>query len=174
MRSRIVVIGLVVVLAAGVLLTTGCQQLVGNAIKGAVEKQTGVKVDQSNGQVTVQGSNGESVTVGGAEGKLPEGFPADFPVWAGAKVKTGGKVANPTGTIYSVVWTSTDPLTKVSSEYTDAIKAAGFTVKNEVENTTGQNQAKVLQLEKGTDNVLVTMTDKNGETEITVIYTQKK
>lgn len=121
----VAVVGLVVVGGIGKMVA---DKVAGYATRAAIESATGVKVDEKGGvtsiktdegtvQVTEQGEGTGKMTFTGADGKvsefqfseggdaeLPTGFPADFPVMAGAK-STGSWAANDGDmTAFTVSW----------------------------------------------------------------------
>ena len=125
MRVRVTAILLALALVAAAVALAGCDQIIGNAVKGAVQQGTGVKIDKNGNQVTVQGSNGESVTVGGSQGTLSEGFPTEFPQYTGATLKSSAKVSTPAGTVYTAEWTTADSPDVVMKDLRDQAQGRG-------------------------------------------------
>ena len=78
-------------------------------------------------EITITGDKGKTVRVAGSESgvALPEGFPKDVPVYAGAKVTTSMKSED----ITTVVLTTTDPAKKVMDFYGEKLKANGWDIK---------------------------------------------
>ena len=129
MRTRMIAVVLALALVATAVVLSGCDQIIGNAVKGAVEKQTGVKVDEKGGTISVQGKDGESMTIGGTEsGKLSEGFPTEFPQYPGATVKTSAKVTTGAGSMFTAEWTTTDSVDTVLKSYEEKLKTAGYEI----------------------------------------------
>ncbi len=173
MRSRTIMVMFAGVLLVASAALAGCDQIVGNAVKGAVEKSTGVSVNQQKGQITVQGQNGTSVTVGSSQTQVPEGFPTEFPQYPGAVVKNGTKVVNGQGGIYTVTWTTTDPLSTVVASYKDKLKAAQYQILNEAQATGEGKSGAVLNFKSATQEGVVTVTSESGETKIVAVVTVK-
>ena len=74
---RVARILIVMSMLIGVVGVAGCQNLVESATKAGIEKATGVS---TNGDSVTIKKDGKEITVGGTEaGKLPVGFPSDFP-----------------------------------------------------------------------------------------------
>ena len=113
-RAAIVAASLVALLAV-----SGC----GLLVQKGVEAATGVKVDQGTGQVTVTGKNGQTAT--SQEGKIPDGLPADFPVYQGT-VKLGNKVTTPQGTTFQIVIETADGAKTIGDWYENKLKAADW------------------------------------------------
>jgi len=128
------------VLAAVVL--TGCG-LAEKATEKAIQKAVGVSVDEKNGTVTVQGQNGEKMTVTTEpEGKLPEGFP--LPVFPSAKVKTGGKIAANGKTLYTVELTYKGEAKPAVEFYEKALKDRGYGDLFKAESSTDDDETWTL------------------------------
>ena len=71
--------------------------------------------------VTIKGAKGEMIHVaqGGSDVPLPEGFPADVPIYAGDKVTVSSTV----GEAMIVSFETGDPLKQVMGFYEDKLKA---------------------------------------------------
>ena len=79
-------------------------------------------------EVKFTGANGETVHVAGSESgvALPEGFPDDVPIYAGAKVTAGAKTKEMT----TAILTTADPVKKVIDFYGEKLKANGWAIQN--------------------------------------------
>ncbi len=174
MRWRITAIILVCILVAATVALTGCDQLIGNAVKGVVQKSAGVSVNETSGSVTVQGQNGKSVTVGGAEGKVPDGFPTEFPQPAGATVKSGAQMTSPQGGVYTVVWETTDSTDQVLSSLKTSLPAAGYTIVSQASGSGSNGTGGVITFKNATQQGAVTVSDQNGKTQISTVITVKQ
>jgi predicted small lipoprotein YifL len=128
------------VLAA--ILLTGCG-LAQKATEKAIEKASGISVDEKNGTVTVQGQNGEKVTVTTEpDGKLPEGFP--LPVFPGSKVKSGGKITSNAKASYTVELTYKGECAPAVEFYEKALKDKGFGDLFKAESSTEEDETWTL------------------------------
>jgi hypothetical protein len=171
MRTRMIAAVLVLSMAATAVVLTGCGQIVGNAVKGAVEQQTGVKVDEKGGTISVQGKDGTSMTVGGTQqGKLSEGFPTEFPQYAGATVKSSAKVSTAQGSVYTAEWTTTDPMSAVLKAYEEQLKTAGYEIVSSASSAEGGG---VVTFKTATQQGAVTVSSGSGSTTIAAIITVK-
>jgi hypothetical protein len=150
---------LVLVLAVAL---TGCQQASDQAAKSAVEAATGVKVDQSGGNVTVTGPDGSSTTVGQS---LPAGMPTDFPVYAG-KVITSGKSTTSEGTSYSYSMETADGVQAVSDWYKAEFEKGGWKIDNTFVGGDSGSETSMMTCTKGTMQGNVTAGMSEGKTTI--------
>ncbi len=91
---------------------------IGNAVK-----DSGVNV--SNGNVSVQGKDGESATFG-TNAKLPEGFPSDVPIYEPSDIIASATTKKDS---YTVSLLTRDDVSKVSSFYDSKLPSNGW-VKN--------------------------------------------
>lgn len=157
-----VVIGLAVMLAVA---AAGCGALGGQAAKEAVERGTGVKVDEGGKKVTIKTDKG-TVEAEGGEGKLPSDFPSKFPVYQGATVKSGAKTSTPDATMFTVTWEVAGAAAQVVEFYKKALPDNGYKVESTMESagTTGF----VLK-----DSSAVSIREQSGKTEIVVVLNQK-
>jgi hypothetical protein len=124
--TRIVTVLLLAI--ATISMATGCEAIIGQAVKSGVESATGVKVDESGNSVTMTGQDGSSVSVG-EDGKLPEGFPTDVPVYEGA-VKAAIATDSDKGKGFMVNIETPDAPADVFKWYEDEMASGGWTVKS--------------------------------------------
>lgn len=120
-------IAVCVSLAAAVSAVSGCRLIAKKAAETAIEKTTGVKIDESKDNVTVTGADGTQVTVGDDQ-KLPDSFPSAIPVYDGAKVTAQMEAAGEGGTMYVVTWTSADEFGTVLDWYKAQLEAKGWKI----------------------------------------------
>jgi hypothetical protein len=120
-RKRMLLWGIAVLMLAAAVGMSGCGML----IRKGVESATGVKVDEGSGKVTVTGKDGGTATM--QEGKVPDGLPSGFPVYAGT-VKLGNKVETPEGTSFQISIETPDDAKTVGDWYAEKLKGAGWTV----------------------------------------------
>jgi hypothetical protein len=149
---------------------TGCQQMAEKAAQTAVEKATGVKVDDKSGSVTVTGKDGKTATVSGGEGKLPEGIPADLPVYTG-DTKSGGKIESPEGATYTFTILTADDAKSVVDWYKKELGAKGWTISSA---TTMESDGKVsgsivAKKDKADLMISVTPDSASGKTSISAV-----
>jgi hypothetical protein len=144
---------LVVLLAGATLaMATGCEAIIGQAVKSGVESATGVKVDEANNSVTMTGKDGSTVSVG-EDGKLPEGFPTEVPVYEGT-VKTAIATESDKGKAFMVNIETPDAPADVFKWYEDEIASGGWTVKSTLKTGDGG----LLGAEKDALGLTVTIT----------------
>lgn len=122
----------VATLALAVVGATGCDRLIGAAVKGAAEKATGVSVDEQSNSVTFKGEGGEATVGEGAT--LPDGFPEEVPVYDG-DITTSLKTTD----AYTVGIDTSDSPSEVFDWYKDALSTEGWTIKQEIKTDTGAN-----------------------------------
>lgn len=158
-----VIAGLVV--TAALLAMAGC----GASAPGGVPVAPGVNVQQNGDSVTVTGADGSTVSSSG-EGTLPEGFPADMPVYNGT-IKTGMSSDEGQGKEFIVVLETADAASAVFSWYEAQLPEKGWTVKSTMKTEDGG----LLSGEKGTS-VFTIVTDVPGEgdnTEVSISVAPK-
>ena len=85
-----------------------------------------VKVGKDGGKVTFENSDGKVSFEEG--GKLPQGFPSDFPVYPGAKVASSFTANTDGKDGMSVVWETGDSADKVSAFYKTSLVSNGWKV----------------------------------------------
>jgi hypothetical protein len=167
-RSR--VLGFVLVSAAlvSLLALSGCGFLAQKAVEGA----TGVKIDKGNGTVSVQGKDGSSATL--QQGKIPDGFPADFAVYAGT-VKMGNRVQSPDGALYQVTIETPDNPTTVADWYAEKLKAAGWTIDNRNDaNSNGKAVSTIIAKKDKQQAMIIAGTQSDGNlTEVNISIQSK-
>ncbi|MDO8964654.1 MAG: hypothetical protein Q7W30_09220 [Coriobacteriia bacterium] len=125
MRKHAVALFAVLTAVAIVFTLTGCDAIVQNAAKSAVEGATGVKVNQDGNGITVEGKDGEAITVGG-DNALPEGFPADIPVYEGT---ISASMKSPKGFLVTI--DAADPLATVADWYRTKLADEGWKIIND-------------------------------------------
>jgi hypothetical protein len=154
-RRTISAIAVVALLAVAV-MASGCAEMIGQAAKGAVESATGVKVDTSGNSVSITGSDGS--TLSSTEGKLPEGFPADVPVYEPGTITTGIATEGESGKSFMVGIDTEDAAGVVYDWYKSELESGGWTVKTTMKTDDGG----LLSGEKGTTAVTLAVTAGSG------------
>jgi len=128
-KLPLILVVLAIVLVGAYLLGRVITRKAGGFLAGRVlSGVTGgnVKVDNSGGKVSFENDGGKVSFEEG--GKLPEGFPKDFPVYPGAKV-VSSFTANTDGKDgMSVVWETGDAVNKVSSFYKTNLVSNGWKI----------------------------------------------
>jgi hypothetical protein len=148
--TSIVAVLLMVVLSASLV---GCQQAIESATKAGIEKATGVSTDGDS--VTIK-KDGEEVTLGGStDGKLPEGFPSDFPMFDPITITSGMKASNGAKvTFTTTAKVSGKSFDEVTKFYADELKAKGWEVK-QTGSMTGDTGVGSIDATKGTDKAAI-------------------
>jgi hypothetical protein len=136
----------------------------------AAEKATGVKVDQSTGKTTITGPNGQSATLSTDSGKLPDGLPANIPVYAGP-IQGSTAITTPEGKSYQFVVKTPDNISTVLDWYKTQLADKGWTV--EAAATMGGDKQGLVSAKNGTAQIAVTLDASSGSTEIHTITTVK-
>lgn len=146
------------------LLVMGCdkiqekiaEKVAEKAIEGAAGGGT-AKVDTKNGSVTVTDPKTGTTVQSGAAVKLPDGWPANVPVYPGASIRN----AMTTGGGKTVMIVTKDPPAKVSDFYKTKI---GLKVESDMD--LGQQHLLVFKNGKGT--ITVSVSASEGDTVATL------
>jgi len=142
-RSALAIVTMLVVAFSVV----GCQQVAEKATEAAIEKSTGVEVDQEGDEVTIKGEDGTEITAS-SDGQLPDGFPTDIPVYEG-QITSSLKADKG----WSVTIEAADDVETVFTWYKQELEASGWKIVSEMKVTDGG----VLVAEKGDQSVQVTL-----------------
>jgi hypothetical protein len=134
--KRTVRVLLALAVVAALLAATGCGALIQQGAKTAVESATGVKVDESGNSVTVTGQDGSSMT-SSADGKIPEGFPADMPLYTPGTIKAGIVSNSDSGKGFMVSIETPDAWADVFAWYETQLKDKGWTIESTVKMDAG-------------------------------------
>jgi hypothetical protein len=155
MRARWARPVLILAVVASLVALTGCQSIVDNAVKGAVEKSTGVSVNGN--KVTVQGKDGSTVVVGGTT--TPDTWPKSVPVYSG-EIKASGSFKNGSETDVSISLVTSDKAADVGTFYTDKLKADGWTITDS--NTVQSGSATMASLTATKGNTEINVAAQGG------------
>lgn len=100
-----------------------------NFMKKGIEQKTGITMDTAGKSMTIKDSKtGAEVNIGG-EGKIPTGFPTDFPLYPGAKIEGNiSGVESQAGKGFWLMLSSTDDAAKVTAYYETNLPKNGWTV----------------------------------------------
>ncbi|MDP2183742.1 MAG: hypothetical protein Q8K99_14400 [Actinomycetota bacterium] len=161
---------LLVLLAIAVMVgLPGC----GAVAEKTVEETTGVKVDDNSGSVEVEGEDGTKMTVGTAEGELPEGLPSDVPVYDGDAVG-GGVFEVPEAKTFSFNIMTKDDVKTVVDWHRSELADKGW--KTDAQGNLSGDEMALIHATKGDKlDIVVTITkDESGDTSISCVVTEKK
>jgi hypothetical protein len=161
-------ITLIALLALALFALTGCEMIA----KKAVENATGVKVDENNKSITITDKEGKQLSASSAEGKVPDGLPADVPVYSGT-IKNSAKMEGPQDTNYSFAVETGDDVATVVSWYKTKLTEKEW----KISSTVTSGETAMVSAEKGETNKLVITVGKDtssGKTQVAVINNVKK
>jgi len=119
---------LAIVLVVAVVVLAGLY-FVGRQLSGILGQN--IKVDSQGEKMTFTNEDGEVSFEAG--GDLPESFPKDFPVYAGAKLVNSFSSSGEEGDGVSVVWEVSDSFDKVSDFYKKNLPEGGWKVESTFE-----------------------------------------
>jgi hypothetical protein len=119
-----------------VLLFGGCSAVAEKAAEKKIEKETGSEVDinTEENKVEVETDEGKTEVQTGSDVKLPEGFPADFPVYKG-RITAVLKSDYEGSQGYMITIETSGNLDSVSAWYEEELKKAGYNVQNTLKQT---------------------------------------
>jgi len=169
MRRIAIVLLMALVLSVAL---TGCQGVVESATKAGIEKATGVSTDGDS--VTIK-KDGEEVTISGTEeGKLPEGFPAEFPMFEPLTITSG--VSADTGGMqqFTVTGKTASDFDEVQSFYATELEADGWTVEKTGAVSNGAGSG-AINATKGQDkaDIMMVQTAANADVELVIAVQMK-
>lgn len=164
--GAIVKFGIALAVIGAVVTGTGCGALLERGAKEAVERETGVKVDEDGGKVKIETDKG-TIEAESGEGKLAEGFPAEFPIYEPATVKSSTKASTPQGTAYTAALETSDDQAKVAAFYKTTLPQKGYKITNTV--TTPQGTSFLC--DEG--EAMVAVTTQDGKTQVVITITKK-
>ena len=159
---------LVLVLAGVCLVLVGCGKKASESIaEKLIEHQMakdGIKghVNISDGKVMVETKDGAATYAVGGGAKVPDTFPKDVQVYAGAKVTAS--VSMPNGQHLSLE--SSDSIEKIIAFYKSQMSGGGW--KEEMSMNQGQSSMLVYKKETRTVSIVVASSGKNSQINLTV------
>ncbi|MBE0476399.1 MAG: hypothetical protein IBX62_04785 [Coriobacteriia bacterium] len=171
-RNRILVLSLATLL---VLSSAGCAKLGEKAAEKAVEKATGVKVEQDGDAVTYTGKDGESVSYS-AGGGLPKDFPAGFPVYDG-EIGDSSTIEVGEARQFTFWIRTADDHAKVVEWYKAELAKTDWTLDSSFDGESDGTRNTAFNLRRGTDEngaVYVTREADSGRTDVSVLLVVKK
>lgn len=86
----------------------------------------GVNINTQSGSLDIKNKEGDSLSIGG-DAKIPEGFPADVPIYPSSKVDASSAI----GGSYNLVISTKDSKNKVDSYYKTELENSGWTAGND-------------------------------------------
>lgn len=100
-------------------------QIAETATEKVLEGAPGAKDIEINGdEVSIVGDDGQTINIGGDE--LPADFPSQVPVYSGATVSSSFSSGNESEGVWTVTFTSTDPVDTVNAFFKDALAKNGW------------------------------------------------
>jgi hypothetical protein len=162
---------LAVLIAAAVLPAAGCQMVA----QKAVETATGVKVDNNGKTATIQTDKGKVEVSSEKGGSVPDGFPADFPLYKGT-ISQKTKMDTTDAIAYSVMIETGDPVADVIAWYKKEFPKAGWPTSAFMENSSGGDQTATFALKPHgkTEGVLTVVAESGKPTKIAISLQTKK
>jgi len=139
-----------------------------NFLKKSIENAIGIKLDSGKNGEKIAITNtktGESIEIN--EGKIPENFPKDFPVYPQAK-PSGSAIGSEKmmGKGFWLLLESHDTVADVVGFYNTQLEAKGWTV--EETNSVGDGSAYKIKKEKLAGTVIVSKNSKDNVTTILI------
>jgi hypothetical protein len=143
-----------------------------NFAKKAIETKTGVTLDAEGKTMTIKDSKtGAEINIG--EGKIPAGFPKDFPLYPGAKIEGNISGAeNQAGKGFWLIMSTSDASDKVVAFYETNLPKNGWTVGN----TMNIGSSSTWEVTKGdmTGNIIVGTDEEKEGTSIVITLAPKE
>lgn len=171
--KRVLIGLLVVVFALGL---AGCQSVsdkigekVGEEIAGGI---VGGNVEVDGDAVTIETDQG-NITMDSSEGELPEEFPADFPIYDGAKVDSTSSLSSGTEKTFYVNLISEDEPKEVYEWYKSEFESEGWTIDGDMFLTDDSGASGLLSVKKDPMNGTLTVGKGSENTEMGVILVVK-
>lgn len=158
LKVVLIVVGVILLLA--VIGAATSAYIFGSILKRATNNGS---VNVNGKSVEIKGKDGNSVAIG-ENAKLPDGFPADVPLYPGAKIV----MANKTNDTYTVTLTSTDAQSKVKDYYDSELSKNGWQNKNQ--NTSfGDGSGQAANLVKANREMIFILSAPNSTQNVTGI-----
>ncbi len=154
MRTHLAVL-LALALVAVALLATGCAR----AAERAVERASGVKVEEQGGKVTIKTKEGEA-SLSAREGKVPEGFP--LPLAPGTQIVQGLKTESKGKQHFQVVLGFSGQVKSIAEFYEKALRDAGYEV-DRMEQQSGDEAVVILSGKGATYTAHITISRKTDD-----------
>ncbi len=168
MGSRAVRIVVIAAFLLAVVAAAGCRQ----AAQKAVEEATGVKVEDGGTSVVVETEEGKATIESGK--KLPEGFPASFPVYEG-EIESAGSFSQGESQVYNVIVTTDDDIDQVKAFYLKELPSKGWKIGMTADVGTGSDRGVTIAAETDAFSATVgARAASRGGTEISIMVGTKQ
>jgi len=170
-RSRVrvaVTVAEIVAAVVAVVAVTGCGKKTSETlVEKIIEKQMakdGVKgkVDLSDGKMTIETPQGTATYSSGSGAKVPDNFPKDVQVYAGAKVMAS--VNTPQG--QNLMLESGDSVAKIITFYKGKMSGEGW--KEEMSMNQGESSVLVFKKEQRMASIVVARSGEGSQINLTV------
>jgi len=164
-RAWILVLAIVLVLGVA-----GCKSAEEKTAEELTERllsDKDVDVDIDGDEVTIETEDGD-ISIESDEGKLPDGFPRDFPVYDDLKIGSTSRMGNEETVSYYVEAESRDDFDEVYEWYKAELEDEGWEITTDLLTTDG-NSDTVLLVKKGDDSASVTITEVDSGVDVGII-----
>lgn len=156
--------GLALVLSLG--LVAGCSAI--SEIRDAIPN---VDVDEDGGSVTIEGDNGESMTIDtDVDGEIPEWFPSELPLPEHHTVMSASVVESGDGTLKSVGVTSTDDFDAVVATIDDGFAGSGLTPETREVGDLGGMKSALFGVTIADESWMINIVDYGNEDGLQIMY----
>ena len=132
---------------------------------------TTMNIQGGGGSGTFSTTSPQGTTTIGEGAKVPDGFPKDVPVYAGAKVMAS-ITNNENGGMFSLNLETTEPLAKVSEYYKKEMAAQGWKTEQTTE-MGGDSPMNMYNYTKAETSVMVMAVGEKDKTTIALTVTKK-
>lgn len=164
---------MIIVIASVTVALMGCgkpsEKAAEKAVEAAIEKESGgkAKVDISQGSISVKTDGKDQMEMtSGQNAKVPEDFPKDIPVYAGATVLSSIKAEGS----FNINLETADEMSKVTASYKEAMKKEGWTEKTAAD----MGQMTMLTYAKAEREAMVHINSDGKKTSIGLMYSPGK
>lgn len=156
-----------VAVAVLAVLLSGCARSQVRTEEGASDGK--VRVDTEKGRVEVETEQGKAEFEAGENAELPEGFPADFPVYEKSNLVQSVRVDNEGKEGYMLLFRSKDGVKQVADWFSSNLKKRGFkiTFTLEQDETVSMNFSEAAGKYEGS--VQVKAAEEGSEIAVTIV-----
>lgn len=167
MRRLFALGSVLAVVLASALALSGCATIAQKATQAAVEKTTGVKVEDDGGTITTTDKDGNKAQLSTGQGTYPDGFPGDFPKYDGTidsaiKGSSGGKDS------FSVVIMTADAPKDVYAFYVAELEKNGWKIEQKMDGTTSETAFATIACSKDDLTGGVTLSRSKGDPQTSI------
>jgi hypothetical protein len=156
-RARTLVIG--VVASVSILSSCGGKSVSEKIAEKAVEKETGVKVDQGkDGSMTMKTKDG---TIETGTGKIPSSFPKEVALPKGKVTTTVASKGD--GKQYWMVTVETDDLSKTAKQLKESWTKSGYAIESDLDQDIDGKRTTMVVAKKGDTSVVSMGEQATGE-----------